>query len=79
MRWVLCRPRDEYGSLVRCFDGLPRWARKHIGPDGHWRIKDPQPYGSMFRQVMGQQGLSEEQQEQAWQLWKKDNPKYGAG
>lgn len=79
MRWVLCRQRDENGSLVRVPDGLPSWVMKHLDSKGHWNIKNPQPYGKMFHQVMKQQGLTEEQREEAWKRWKRDNPGYGKG
>ena len=80
MHWVLCRPRDENGNLVRIASDLPRWAAKHLDSKGHWVIKDPQPYGVMFRQAMQAQGLREkEEQELAWQRWKQNNPSYGEG
>lgn len=79
MRWVLCRQRDDQGRLVRVPDGLPGWVMKHLDSDGHWSIKNPQPFGSMFRDVKKQQGLSEIEQQRAWSLWKLENPGYGTG
>lgn len=79
MRWVFCRRRDEQGNLVRVPDGLPRWVAKHLNSQGHWVIRDPQPLGSAFRQVMKQHGLSDDQQQQAWQSWRRENPNYGEG
>ena len=79
MRWVLCRPRDENGDLIRVPSDLPRWVARYLDSKGHWSIKDPQPYGRVFQQVKKQQGFSEEEREQAWRLWKQDNPSFGEG
>ena len=78
-RWVLCRRRDENGSLVRVPDDLPAWVSRHLDSRGHWTIKDSQSYSSVFRDVKAHQGLSEQEQRTAWQLWRRENPGYGAG
>lgn len=78
-RWVLCRRRDEDGSLVRVPDGLPSWVTRHLDSRGHWVVKNPQSFGSVFRKVKEQQGFSETEQQRAWQLWRQENPGYGSG
>ena len=77
MRWVLCRQRDGNGELIRVPDGLPKWAAKHLDARGQWVIRNPQPFGSMFRQVKKQQGFSEVEQRQAWEEWRGENPRFG--
>lgn len=77
MRWVLCKPRDEAGRLIRYDPGLPRYVTDNIDSDGHWKIKSPKPYSVMLHQVMEMQGLDKQQQKQAWESWKESNPSYG--
>lgn len=77
MNWVLCRPRDEAGRLIRHNPDLPKFVADNLDSDGHYRIKRPRPYGAMFRQVLEQQGLNESQQRQRWSEWKEANPKFG--
>lgn len=74
MRWVLCRKRDENGSLIRVPDDLPNWVGDHLDSRGHWMIRNPRGFGEMFRQVKRQQGL---EPETAWKQWRAENPKYG--
>lgn len=79
MRWVLCRPRDENGDLVRVSDDVPGWAAKYLDSKGHWSFKSGESYGDAFRRAKESQGFSEEEREAAWRSWKQDNPGFGLG
>lgn len=79
MSWVLCRPRDENGSLVRVPTGLPSWVTKYLDSRGHWTVKDPRPFSVMFHEVMERRGLEKAEARRAWELWRQDNPGYGEG
>jgi hypothetical protein len=79
MQWVLCRPRDEYGKLIRVNPDLPWWVNQNLDADGHWKLKDKfkRPLSVAFDQVMKSRGLDEKQRRAAWAEWMKENPKYG--
>ena len=79
LRWVLCRPRDDCGRLVRHDPDLPHWVSENLDSSGHWNIRHTEPYGVMYRQVLAQQGLSEEQQQETWGKFMEANPKFGVG
>ena len=70
MRWVLCRRRDENGGLIRSApEGLPSWMNNYLDSRGHWIIRNPTSYASMFRQVKEQQGLDSQASSQEWRRW----------
>ena len=77
MRWVLCKPRDEYGQIIRRDPDLPRYVTTDAR--GQWVIRNPVPYADMFDEVMKRQGLDERRRRIAWAEWKRDNPKFGRG
>lgn len=79
MHWVLCRRRDESGRLVRNPHDLPAWVVKNLDSRGHWVIRHPRPFSTMFHQLKEQQGLNEEERRRAWQAWRAENPGYGEG
>lgn len=79
LRWVLCRRRDENGSLVRVDPDLPRWVTANLDSSGQWSLRNTQPYGAMFHQVARQRGLDDVERLEAWRHWREENPEYGYG
>lgn len=76
MRWVLCRPRDENGGLIRSDPDLPRWVTANLDSRGQWSLRNPRPYSAMFHQVAQHRGLDEKQCKEAWRQWREENPEY---
>jgi hypothetical protein len=79
MRWVLCRPRDEHGSLIRHDPDLPWWVS--TDSKGQWKL-DPrkcQSYSAVFNKIMEQRGMDERQRRIAWAEWKGKNRNFGKG
>lgn len=74
MRYVLCRPRDEYGRLLRHSRDLPWWVTTDA--DGQWVIRNSEPYAIAFDRVLEVQGFDESQRRCAWAQWRLENPSY---
>lgn len=79
MSWVLCRRRNENGELVRSSADLPAWVAMNLDASGQWVVRNPQPFGAMFRQVAQSQGETVEQSLERWERWKAENPGYDGG
>lgn len=77
MRWVLCKPRDESGQLIRQNPELPWWVTTDAR--GQWVIKDPVPFSTAYNEVMEALGMDERQRRLAWASFKQENPGYGKG
>lgn len=63
---VVCLPRNSRGEIVTDDADLPQWVKDTTDEDG-WRVvKNPKPFGAMFREVKRKQGKSEQEAESEW-------------
>jgi hypothetical protein len=74
---VVFRRRDRYGRLVRATEDLPPGVE--VDEDGQRVVTDPRPFSVMYRQVRMSQGMSREEAEDDWLLYKAANPALGVG